>query len=195
MHWDIISSICLGIGLATACGLRVFVPLLIVSVASHFGYLPLSSGFHWLSSSPAIVAFSVAAGLEIAGYCIPWVDHLLDTIASPAAVMAGTVVAVALMTNVDPFYKWALAIIAGGGMAGLMQGGTMVARGTSTATTGGIANPVVSTGELAGAIGLSILTLLVPVFVVIALLLVMLISAWWLYRRWRRRKTAPGAMI
>lgn len=71
-----IISICLGIGLATACGLRVFIPLLVVSLASHLGYLPLSAGFHWMSSTSAVLAFSVAAGLEVAGYYIPWMDHL-----------------------------------------------------------------------------------------------------------------------
>lgn len=190
-----IISICLGIGLATACGLRVFIPLLAVSLASHFGHLPLSAGFHWMNSTSAVLAFSVAAGLEVAGYYIPWVDHLLDTIAAPSAVIAGTVVSVALMSHVDPFYKWALAIIAGGGMAGLMQGTTMAARGTSTVTTGGIANPVVSTGELAGAVALSILTLLAPVFTVLFLALIMFFSTRWLYHKWRKRRHSPGAMI
>src|SRR4051794_253916 len=138
MNWDTVISICIGIGLATACGLRVFIPLLVVSLVSHFGNLPLSPGFAWMGSTPAVIGFSVAAVVEIAGYYIPWVDHALDTIATPSSMIAGTIVSVALMTNMDPFYKWSLAIIAGGGMAGLMQGTTMVARGASTATTGGI---------------------------------------------------------
>src|SRR4051794_36828946 len=119
---DTLLSVFIGVGLATACGLRVFIPLLVVSIAAHFGHLPLSPGFLWMGSTSALIGFSVASVLEIAGYYIPWVDHLLDTIASPAAVIAGTIVSVALMANIDPFYKWSLAIIAGGGMAGLMQG-------------------------------------------------------------------------
>jgi Domain of unknown function (DUF4126) len=195
MNWDTLISICLGVGLATACGLRVFIPLLAVSLASHFGHLPLSAGFHWMGSTSAMLAFSVAAGLEIAGYYIPWVDHLLDTIASPSAVVAGTIVSVALMSNVDPFYKWALAIIAGGGMAGLMQGTTVVARGASTATTGGIGNPVVSTVELIGAILLSVLALIVPVLAVLLLFVTMFFVVRWVFRKWRKRQTKASAAL
>ncbi|WP_150107689.1 DUF4126 domain-containing protein, partial [Pedosphaera parvula] len=159
-----------------------------VSLVSHFGHLALSPGFHWMGSTSAVVAFSVAAGLEIFGYYIPWVDHLLDTIASPSAVIAGTIVSVALMSNVDPFYKWALALIAGGGMAGLMQGTTVVARGASTATTGGLGNPLVSTMELIGSVLLSVFTLVLPVLAVLVLAIVMLFAVRWAVRKWRKRQ-------
>ncbi|EEF57128.1 conserved hypothetical membrane protein [Pedosphaera parvula Ellin514] len=141
-----------------------------------------------MGSTSAVVAFSVAAGLEIFGYYIPWVDHLLDTIASPSAVIAGTIVSVALMSNVDPFYKWALALIAGGGMAGLMQGTTVVARGASTATTGGLGNPLVSTMELIGSVLLSVFTLVLPVLAVLVLAIVMLFAVRWAVRKWRKRQ-------
>ncbi len=183
MSADTVWSICIGVGLATACGLRVFIPLLVVSFASHFHYLPLSVGFHWMSSTSALLGFSVAAGVEVAGYYIPWVDHVLDVIATPAAMTAGTIVTVALMTNVDPFYKWALGVIAGGGMAGLMQGTTVVARGASTATTGGLANPLVSTVELIGSLILSVLAIVVPILVVLLLLVLFFFIGRWLLRR------------
>jgi hypothetical protein len=160
-------SVCIGIGLATACGLRVFIPLLIVSIASRFGGLPLSPGFQWLASTPALIAFSVVAGLEIAGYYLPWIDNALDTIATPSAVLAGTLVSVALMANLPPFYKWALGIIAGGGMAGLVQGTTVVARGASSAGTGGLGNPLLSTAELIGSLVLSILAIVAPMLMVL----------------------------
>ncbi len=183
MGTDIFLSICVGVGLATACGLRVFIPLLVVSVASHFHHLPLAPGFLWLSSTPALIAFSVAAGLEVAGYYIPWVDHALDVIATPSAMIAGTIVSVALMTNVDPFYKWALGIIAGGGMAGLVQGTTVVARGASTATTGGLGNPLFSTVELIGSILVSVLAVLFPVLVLLILAVAFFFIVRWLIRR------------
>ncbi len=183
MGTDTFLSICVGVGLATACGLRVFIPLLVVSVASHFHHLPLAPGFLWLSSTPALIAFSVAAGLEVAGYYIPWVDHALDVIATPSAMIAGTIVSVALMTNVDPFYKWALGIIAGGGMAGLVQGTTVVARGASTATTGGLGNPLFSTVELIGSILVSVLAVLFPVLVFLILAVAFFFIVRWLIRR------------
>src|SRR5947208_5493404 len=143
-------SICLGIGLSAACGFRVFVPLLVMSVASISGHLTLAHGFEWIGSYPALITFSVATFAEIAGYYIPWVDHLLDTIATPAAIIAGTIITASMVSGMSPFLKWTLAIIAGGGTAGLVQGTTVVARGLSTASTGGLANPLFATIELGG---------------------------------------------
>src|SRR5437879_3243036 len=114
---EILMSIRLGIGLSAACGFRVFVPLLVMSIASLSGHLPLAHGFEWIGSYPALIAFSVATCVEIFGYYVPWLDHLLDTIASPAAIMAGTLVTASLVTDLGPFWKWSLAIIAGGGAA------------------------------------------------------------------------------
>src|SRR5439155_23073700 len=162
-------SVCLGIGLSAACGFRVFVPLLVMSIAALSGHLTLTHGFEWIGSYPALIAFSVASCLEIAGYYIPWVDNLLDTISSPAAIIAGTIITASLVADVSPFMKWTLAIIAGGGAAGLVQGTTVVARGASSAGTGGLANPLVATLELAGSIITSVLAILAPVVVIVLL--------------------------
>jgi hypothetical protein len=114
--------------------------------------------------------------LEIAGYYIPWLDHLLDTIATPAAIVAGTVVTASAVTDMSPFLKWTLAVIAGGGTAGLVQGATVLTRGASTVTTGGLANPLVATLELGGAALTSVLAIVVPAlaaFLVIGLIFIM----------------------
>jgi hypothetical protein len=166
---ETVFSVCVGVGLSAACGFRVFVPLLVLSIASHTGHVPLSHGFEWLSSNPALIAFSVATALEVLGYYIPWIDHLLDTIASPAAVLAGTLITASTVGDIGPFWKWSLAIIAGGGAAGLVQGTTVATRAGSLASTGGLANPIVSTLELAGAIVTSILAIVVPVLALILL--------------------------
>jgi hypothetical protein len=162
-------SICVGIGLAAACGFRVFVPLLVVSIAALSGHLTLAEAFQWIGTYPALVAFSVATALEIAGYYIPWVDHLLDTVATPAAIVAGTIVSASMFTDLSPFLRWTLAIIGGGGVAGLVQGGTAVMRAASTATTGGLGNPLVATGELALSVVTSALAVLAPVLSIVAL--------------------------
>jgi hypothetical protein len=166
---ETILSICVGIGLSSACGFRVFVPLLVMSIAGLSGHLTLGHGFEWIGSYPAVVAFSVATVLEIAGYYIPWVDHLLDTIATPAAIIAGMLVTTSVVVNLSPFLKWTLGVIAGGGAAGLVQAATVMTRGTSTVTTGGLANPLVATVELAGAIVTSVLAIVVPVLSVVLL--------------------------
>lgn len=160
-------SICVGIGLSGACGFRVFVPLLAMNLAALSGHLTLAHGFEWIGSYPALIAFSVATCLEIGGYYIPWLDHLLDTIATPAAVIAGMLVTASVVTDMSPFMKWSLAVIAGGGVAGLVQGTTVTARGASALTTAGLANPLVSTLELAGAAITSFLAIVAPVVAVV----------------------------
>ena len=180
---DTLISICLGIGMSAACGFRVSVPLLVMSLATLSGHLALAHGFEWVGSYPALVAFSVATCFEVAGYYIPWVDHLLDIIATPAAIIAGTLVTASLVTDMSPFLKWALAIIAGGGAAGLVQSTTVAARGASLAGTGGLANPLVATLELAGAILTSVLAIVAPVLLVLLLALCLLLAGRKLFRK------------
>jgi hypothetical protein len=159
---DVLVSIALGIGLAAAVGFRVFLPLLVVSIAGYFGYLPLSDSFSWLATLPALLMLSVAAILEIAAYYIPGVDNLLDTIATPAALVAGTIVAAAVMADLPAVVKWTTAIIAGGGAAGITQAVTGLLRAKSTVTTGGLGNAAIATGELGGSLLTSLLALFMP---------------------------------
>jgi hypothetical protein len=160
---ETITSILLGFGLSAATGFRIFIPFLVASVASITGYLPLSHSFEWIGTYPALIAFGVATIFEIAAYYIPWFDNLLDSIATPAAFIAGAILMVAVVSGLSPLAKWALAIIAGSGAAGIVQTGTTLTRAASTATTGGLANPVVSTVEAGSSFGLSLLAILLPV--------------------------------
>ncbi len=156
-------SILLGLGLAAACGFRVFVPLLIMSLASRTGHLDLGQGFLWIGSTAALVAFSAATLLEIAGYYIPWVDNLLDAVAAPTAIVAGIVVTASAVTDIDPFLRWTLAIVGGGGTAATFHGITATARQVSSFTTGGLANPLLATVEAGSSALLSVLSIVVPV--------------------------------
>jgi hypothetical protein len=184
-------SLSLGIALAAAVGLRVFVPLLVVSVAAHFGQVPLAPSLEWVGSLAAMATFAVAAVAEIAGYYMPGVDHLLDTIAAPLAVVAGTLLVAAPLWELPPLVKWTVAIVAGGGAAGLTQGITSLLRVKSSATTGGLGNPVVATGELGGALVLSLLAVLVPV---LALLLAVALAIFVVRRLRRLRRPAADHM-
>jgi hypothetical protein len=159
---ETLESILLGIGLSAACGFRVFVPMLVMSIASITGHLTLASGFQWIGTYPALFTFAVATIVEIGGYYIPWLDHLLDSLASPAAIVAGTIVTAAMVMKMDPLLKWTLAVIVGGGVAGLIQGSTVLTRATSTATTGGFGNPVFATIELVSSAVISFMALLLP---------------------------------
>jgi hypothetical protein len=167
---ETILSLCVGVGLSAACGFRVFVPLLVMSIAVFSGHLTLAPGFQWIGSYPALIALAVATALEIAGYYVPWVDHFLDTIATPAAVVAGTIVTASFVTDVSPFLRWTLAVIAGGGAAGLIQTSTVLARGASTLATGGLGNPVLATAELAGSLLTSLAVLVAPVLTIVLIL-------------------------
>jgi hypothetical protein len=190
---ETILAVFVGIGLSAACGFRIFVPLLLMSIAATSGHLHLAQGFLWVGTYPALIAFSVATAVEIAGYYIPWLDHLLDTMATPAAIVAGTIVTASMVTDMSPFLRWTLAVIAGGGAAGLVQGATVATRAASTATTGGLGNPLFATIELGGAVLTSILALIVPVLTVILLLLTFVLVGRFLYRRFRKPSPAPGA--
>ena len=100
--FDLAVSLALGIGLAAATGLRLFLPMLVVSAAAYTGHLPLGDNFAWLATPPALILLSMAALLEILAYYIPGVDNLLDTLATPAAFVAGTVVSGAVITDLPP---------------------------------------------------------------------------------------------
>jgi hypothetical protein len=187
---ELILSIALGVGLSAACGFRIFVPLLVMSAAAQAGYLDLSAGFQWMAGYPALITFAVATLLEILAFYIPWVDNALDTIATPTAVVAGAVVTAAVVTDVDPWLKWTLAVIAGGGTAGLVQTSTAMLRGVSSMATAGLGNFVVATAELIGSIMTSLIALLFPL---LALAFVVLLLIFFLGRRGRRAQPAPGA--
>jgi hypothetical protein len=188
--YDLVLSVALGIGLAAATGLRLFLPMLIVSVAAYSGYLPLGDNFAWLGTPPAVILLAVAALVEILAYYIPGVDNLLDTIATPAAFVAGTIISAAVMTDVSPMVKWAAAVIAGGGVAGLTQSVTTVARAKSTVMTGTLGNPVVATAELGGSLIVSLLALLAPILTAVAIIVLLWVAIRWLRKFVRSREPA-----
>lgn len=189
---ELLLSICIGLGLSAACGFRIFVPLLVTSIAAHSGHLNLAPSFDWVGSTPALTAFSIATALEIGGYYVPWLDNFLDTVTTPAAIIAGTVVTASMVTDVSPFLKWSLAVVAGGGMAGAVQATTVLARGLSLTGTGGMANPLIATAELGGSILTAIAAIIAPFFAIGLILLVLGIASYKLIRR--RTSTAPPVL-
>jgi hypothetical protein len=186
-------SVALGIGLAAAAGFRIFVPLLVAGLAAHAGYVPLADGFQWLAGTPALLTLGTAAVVEVLAYYIPGVDHVLDVIAGPAAVAAGVVASAAVMADIPPAVLWPVAIIAGGGIAGLTKGSTAVLRAKSGVMTGGLANPVVSTIETVGATGIAIFAVIVPLLCLVAVVALL----YWAARKagrilFGRRRAAAG---
>ena len=189
---DLALSIVLGIALAAATGFRVFLPILIVSGAANTGHLQLDNSFAWLGTPSALTMLSVAALAEVLAYYVPVIDNLLDTLATPAALVAGTIVSAAVMTDVPPMVKWTAAVIAGGGIAGLTQGLTGMLRAHSTVLTGGLGNSVISTAELGGALLISLLALVAPAAAIALVILFLLVAIRLLRRLFRRVKSGDG---
>lgn len=172
---DIFIAICIGIGLAASSGFRIFIPLLAANIAALTGFHQFGSGFEWLNGWTAFYILLTASIAEITAYYIPWLDNVLDHIAMPVAVAAGTLLSASFISaDWEPALKWALALLAGGGTAGIIHSGMGLLRLGSTATTGGLGNPVVTTAENGASIGFSVMALLVPVFVIIIVLLLIL---------------------
>jgi hypothetical protein len=187
---DMVLAVVMGVALSAACGFRVFVPVLIAAVAVRTGDVHVAQSFQWIGSTPALVLLSVATGLEMLGYCVPWVDHGLDALMTPAAVVAGTLLTASFITGMSPMFHWTLAVIAGGGAAAAVQLATVGVRAVSTATTGGLANPIVSAVETTTSFVVAILAIAAP-FVGIAL--VMLVVAWFVRRRLKARRLRRNA--
>lgn len=189
---EITLSILVGLGLSAACGFRIFIPLLVVSLAGYAGHLSLGDGFEWLCSLPAVISLSVATLLEIVAYYVPVVDHFLDMIGTPAAAIAGAILAGSFASDISPWFQWGLVAVAGAGLATVTHAGMATVRGAVSGVTATTGNAVVSTVENVTSAGMSVLMALMPVVggVAAAVLLVFLIwGLLWLFRR-RRRKLA-----
>ncbi|MDE2656479.1 MAG: DUF4126 domain-containing protein [Verrucomicrobiota bacterium] len=190
-------SIMIGVALSATCGFRVFVPLLAVNIGTRAldadgqPLIELADGFDWLSSDIALIVFLVATLFEIGGYYIPWIDNLLDTIASPASIVAGTVITASFVTGMDPWLQWLLGVIAGGGAAGAVQATTVVARAGSTVTTGGLGNPIVASVETSGAFLGAALSIVAVKFAIV-LFVLLLGGGVWIWWRRRRHKLAEA---
>ena len=172
---QILLSLSLGLGLAAACGFRVFIPPLTMGVGSRLDLYKLEGSFVWVDDTWAIAIFAVATLLEIGGYFIPWIDNLLDAVATPAAIIGGIfVTSASLEGELDPSAQWTLSVIAGGSVSGVIQLGTVATRAISTGTTGGLANPIISLLEAVA----SILCILISLFLVAIIPIVIIFLIW-----------------
>ncbi len=186
---EVVFAVLTGIGLSAACGFRIFLPLLALNLASMYGLVGLAPGFEWIAGFQVTIAFGVAALLEIVAYYIPWLDNIMDSIASPVSIIAGTIATASLVTDIPPSLKWTISIIAGGGIAGLLQGATVALRAKSTIFTAGLGNFLVASFELLASAIVAFISLILPIAAfILALLLItyLLIMARRVHRRKKR---------
>jgi hypothetical protein len=172
-----------GLALAAAAGFRVFVPLLVLSLAARAGWVELSASFEWLSTTSASLALATAMVLEIVAYYVPFFDNMLDTLAAPVAVLAGIVASASILTDLPPLLLYSIAIIGAGGTAGVVHASTSLLRLKSSAATGGLGNPILATLELGGSVLIALLAVLAPLLALAAVAFIVWIvmkrlSAW-----------------
>lgn len=183
-------SLLIGVSLSATSGFRIFVPLLILSLAALAGWVELSPTFVWIGTYPALVALLIATLLEIVSYFFPYVDNLLGIVAVPISIIAGTLITASLIVDLHPMLTWVLAIIAGGGAA---LGGSALSNTVhagSTATTAGMANPAVSFVESIFTLFISILAVLLPflAFILLGLIAFLVVKVF-------RRIKKPGTQL
>jgi Domain of unknown function (DUF4126) len=183
-----ITAIALGIALSACCGFRIFIPLLAGSIAAYNHWFQVPVEMQWVGSLPALICFATASVVEVVAYYFPFVDNILDTIATPTAAAAGTLMAATFFPigDFDPMLRWVMAIITGGAAAGTIQAGTGLLRLFSTKATLGSGNSLVATGENTAALVGAVSSLIVPV--VVAVIMVILVG-WLGYKGIRRIKS------
>ncbi|CAL1690790.1 hypothetical protein MMB232_00924 [Brevundimonas subvibrioides] len=178
----------LGLGLASATGLRTFLPLLMLALAARFGLfgIDLNDQMAWLADWPAISALGIAAVVEFTGDKIPVVDHGLNVLGSSTRPVAGAVAAGSVFAGLDPTTAAIAGVIVGAPTAFAFNAAQGGARLTSTATTGGIGNPLLSLIEDVLSFATVMLAFLVPVLVPV-LMVVLAVLVFRLAKRLRAR--------
>jgi len=188
---NILTLTSLAAGLSAASGFRVLLPPLALGVSAHYGVMPLGVEYEWLARPETIAILALAAFIEIVVFYIPFLDHLLDIIAIPAAILAGGFMSYALLDGTAPIVKWSLVVIAGAGPAILTQSSSSLLRAASTATTGGLGNFVIATIELFGAsfvIALAIFAPLICLGLVASLCVAIAIGAKKGFAYWQQKR-------
>ena len=190
----IIMATLMGISLAAASGFRVFLPPFLLSLAARFNVVwfldidLIGTQFEFFTSTLSIVVLGIATVAEFAAFYAPWIDNALDTIATPASIMAGVAMTAIVLEGNDPIVQWTIAIVAGGGVAATIQSATVATRGLSSTFTFGLGNSAVATGENVASVALTLIAILIPF---LSALFVLLIVA--LLLRMKRKKKEPVA--
>jgi len=163
----------LGLGLASATGLRTFLPLLMLALAAKFELFDvrLIEQMDWLVSWPAIAALATATTVEFLGDKVPAIDHGLNAIGYITRPVAGAIAAGSVFWNVDPAAAAIAGLIVGAPAALAFNAAQTGVRVGSTATTGGLGNPLVSLIEDVLAFVTVIIAFLAPILIPIVLLI------------------------
>ncbi len=183
--WVWVSTIAFAIVLAASTGLRAWLPLLITSALARFELVEVGESFAFLATTPALVLFSIATVVEIAGDKIPAVDHALDVVSTFIRPATASLLAAAVMWKAeDPLLAAVLGIAIGAPVALVPHAAKAAVRTVSSTTTGGFGNPLISAIEDFLSFAMAIFAVLLPVLSLIVLVVVAVLGV----RAYRRRK-------
>ncbi len=185
-----ILSILTAFGLSASAGLNAYIPLLMVALLAKFtNLIKLSQPWDALTSWWIIALLLVLSLIEFFADKIPAVNHvndILQTFVRPAAGAILFAASARVITDVSPILSIGAGLLVAGGVHATKA---LAVRPAVTATTAGVGNVVVSMTEDLVSTILSFLSVVVPVL--IACLLV-LITAWIVWRVYRRSRAVPA---
>ncbi len=173
-------------GLSASAGLNAYIPLLIIALTARFtDWIELSSPYNLIESWWAIGVIAVLLVVEVLADKFPVADHINDAIATFIRPTAGALLFAAAAGNVEnmnQIFSLVLGLLTAGGV----HAAKATARPMVTATTGGLGNPVVSTLEDIAALVTSLVAILMPALIAVAMLVFgLFLIGWWGRRRQR----------
>ena len=168
-----IGSVLAAFGLSGAAGLNAWLPLFASALLDRLDVVQLAAPFDQLSSTAGLVLLAVLTTADFVGDKIPLVDHVLHLVGTVVAPVSGAILFTG-QTGLETDLPTLAAVLLGGTTAGAIHAGRSTVRPVSTATTGGVGNPVLSLTEDAGSLVLVVLAFALPL---VALLLVIALAA------------------
>jgi hypothetical protein len=189
---DILSGIFSAFGLSASAGLNAYIPLLVVSLLGRYtNLIALEAPWDTLTNGWIIGLLAALSLVEFFADKIPAVNHVNDgiqTFVRPAAGAIAFAASANVITDINPVISLAAGLLIAGAVHAAKAGAM---RPAVTATTGGVANPVVSMLEDFVSTVLSILSVVIPIFVGVVLVP---LAAWVVWMIWKRanRMEAQG---
>jgi len=178
-------------GLSASAGLNAYIPLLVVALLARFtNLIKLNPPWDTLTSWWIIGLLVLLSLVEFFADKVPAVNHLNDIIQTVIRPAAGAIVFAAsanVVDSISPILALALGLVIAGAVHTVKAG---VVRPAVTATTAGLGNVPVSLAEDFVSTLVSVLSVVVPVVVACFLIV---ITAWIVWRIWRRARVAHQA--
>jgi uncharacterized membrane protein len=173
-------------GLSASAGLNAYIPLLMVALTARFtNLIELSSPWDALSSWWVIGLLVVLSIIEFFADKVPAVNHINDAIQTFVRPAAGAILFAAsaqIITDINPIFSMALGVFVSGSVHAVKS---IAVRPAITATTGGAGNVPISILEDIVSTFVSFLSLLIPIFIAVLLIV---FTAWLIWRVFRRRE-------